>query len=39
VQKQGKAQLSPALNRISEWITPAFQTLFRPEEIRRSTIE
>src|SRR6266436_9376235 len=39
VQKQRQAQLSSALDRISERITLAFQTLSRPEATRGSTIE
>jgi hypothetical protein len=38
-RNKGKAQLSSALDRISERITLAFQTLSRPEAIRGSTIE
>src|SRR5882724_4875907 len=38
-RNRGKAQSSLALDRISEWITLAFQTLSRPEIIRGSTIE
>jgi hypothetical protein len=39
VQKQGQAQLSSALDRISERITLAIQTLSRSEAIRGSKIE
>ena len=39
VQKQRQAQLSSALDRISERITLAFQTLSRPEAIWGSTTE
>jgi hypothetical protein len=38
-RNKGKAQSSLALDRISEWITPTFQTLSRPEIIRGSSIE
>ena len=38
-RNKGKAQSSSALDRISEWITPTFQTLSRPEIIRGSSIE
>jgi hypothetical protein len=38
-RNKGKAQLSSALDRISEGITLAFQTLSRPEAIRGATIE
>ena len=38
-RNKGKAQLRSALDRISERITLAFQTLSRPEAIRGSTIE
>jgi hypothetical protein len=37
-RNKGKAQLSSALDRISERITLAFRTLSRPEAIRESTI-
>ena len=39
VQNNGKAQLSSALDRISEQITLASKTPSRPEAIRESTIE
>jgi hypothetical protein len=38
-RNKGKAKLSSSLDRISERITLAFQTLSRPEAIRGSTIE
>jgi hypothetical protein len=38
-ETKAKAQLSPALDRISERITRAFQTLSRAEAIRAPTIE
>jgi hypothetical protein len=38
-RNKGKAQLSSALDRISERITLAFQTLSRPEAIRGSPVE
>src|SRR5258707_6200431 len=38
-RNKGRAQSSSALDRISEWITPTFQTLSRPEIIRGSSIE
>ncbi len=38
-RNKGKAQLSSALDRISERITPALQTLSHPEVVPGSTIE
>jgi hypothetical protein len=38
-RNKGKAQLGSALYRISERITLVFQSLSRPEAVRRTTIE